>query len=402
MIRRPHGFIVILAISACFLLGCPPDTVKVAAVIPLTGTASDYGEAVRRGIEVANDEIQSDPQRQTPLVLTIVDSGSDPEKAQQQLSEQFGNGAIVAIGGITSGEAKQMIEVADRHEKALLSPSASSPELTGISSNFYRIFPSDHTDASKMAQSAFQDLDVKTIVIIAEEQPYAQGVHSVFKPAFQTMGGEVLQVVPFPPGTSDLEALVEHAMSFDPDAVYLAGYADGIGSMIQELRNKNYEGEILTTSAFATSTAIAKVGEAAKGVFLTQTVFEPDSEFAHVQRFVQAYKAKYNETPDIYAAHGYDAMKVVAAATEDRAPLAREVKDGLRDEIKEFPGVTGSIQFDEKGDVRKYPRLYKIGEDLVLIDYNEQVRRQQEDIRKRRDALQKQLEELRRKAQQGG
>jgi branched-chain amino acid transport system substrate-binding protein len=224
----------------------------------------------------------------------------------------------------------------------------------------------------------------------------------VFKPAFEAEGGEVLQVVAFPPGTSDLEALVEHAMSFHPDGVYLAGYADGIGSMIQQLRNKNYDGEILTTSAFATSSAIAKVGEAATGVFLTQTVFEPDSEFAHVQRFVQAYQAKFNETPDIYAAHGYDALKVVAAAIEGRAPLAREVKDGLRDEIKEFPGVTGSIQFDEKGDVRKYPRLYKIGEDLVLIDYNEQVRRQQEDIRKRRDALQKQLEELRRKARQGG
>ncbi|MDA8017119.1 MAG: branched-chain amino acid ABC transporter substrate-binding protein [Thermoanaerobaculia bacterium] len=402
MIRRPHGFIAILAMTAIFLLGCPPDTVKVAAVLPLTGEAAGYGEAVRRGIELANEEIQSQTDRQTPLVISFVDTGSDPEKASEQLTEQFGQGNIIAIGGVTSGEAKQMIEVIDRYDKPLLSPSASSPELTGISRNFYRIFPSDHTAANKMAQSAFQDLEIETIVIIAEEQPYAQGVHSVFKPAFEAEGGEVLELVAFPPGTSDLEALVEHAVSFKPDAVYLAGYADGIGSMIQELRRKRFRGKILTTSAFATSQAIAKVGEAASGVYLTQTVFEPDSEYAHVQKFVNAYQSKFGETPDIYAAHGYDALLVVAAAAEGRAPLPDELKKGLRDEVKEFPGVTGSIQFDEKGDVRKYPRLYKIGNDLVLIDYNEQVRRQQEEIRKRREALQKQLEELQRKARSGG
>lgn len=401
MIRKPHGFIAILALTAIFFLGCPPDTVNVAAVLPLTGEASGYGEAVKRGIELAYADLQAQTDRQTPLTLTVVDTTSDPEKSKEVLADQFSKGAIVAIGGVTSGEAKQMIEVIDKYDKPLISPSASSPELTGISRNFYRIFPSDHTAANKMAQSAFQDLDVKTIVIIAEEQPYAQGVHSVFKPAFEAEGGEVLELVAFPPGTSDLDALVEHAMSFKPDGVYLAGYADGIGSMIQELRQKNFRGKILTTSAFATSAAIAKVGEAAADVFLTQTVFEPDSEFAHVQKFVHAYKEKYGETPDIYAAHGYDAMMVVAAASEGRPPLPDEMKKGLRDEIKEFPGVTGSIQFDEKGDVRKYPRLYKIGEDLVLIDYNEQVRRQQEEIRKRREALQKQLEELQRKARAG-
>ena len=46
----------------------------------------------------------------------------------------------------------------------------------------------------------------------------------------------------------------------------------------------------------------------------------------------------------------------------------------------------------------KIAGLYKIGDDLLLIDYNEQVRRQQEEIRKRREVLQRQLEELRRKA----
>ena len=291
-----------------------------------------------------------------------------------------------------------MINIVDRYERVLLSPTASSPELTGISRNFYRIWPSDHTAANKMAQSAAQALNIETIVIIAEEQPYARDIQEVFSAAFKGYEGEVLDTIEFPPGTSDLAALVELAVSLKPDAVYLAGYADGVGAMIAELRRLRYKGLIQTTSAFATPAAIAKVGDPASGVFLTQTVFETDSDHAHIQKFVNAYETKFGEHPDIYAAHGYDAMRVLAEAVRGKPAIPSEIKKGLRDAVKEFPGVTGSIQFDDKGDVRKFPRLYKIDDDLLLVDYNERMRERQEEIRKRKEALRRQLEELQKQA----
>ncbi|MEO1083229.1 MAG: hypothetical protein AAFY88_03215, partial [Acidobacteriota bacterium] len=66
------------------------------------------------------------------------------------------------------------------------------------------------------------------------------------------------------------------------------------------------------------------------------------------------------------------------------------------------PGSTGSIQFDEKGDVRKFPRLYVISSDGVLADYNERVRAKQDEIREKREALKRQLEELQNKAKTVG
>ncbi|MEM8932550.1 MAG: ABC transporter substrate-binding protein [Acidobacteriota bacterium] len=386
------------AALALLLVGCPSATIQLGAVLPLTGDAANYGEAVKRGVELAYEEILADPDFATPIALEIVDSGSDPRAAADLLEERYGAGDVAVLGGVTSGEAKAMMGVVDRYERVLLSPSASSPELTGISRNFYRIWPSDHTAANKMAQSAAQALSIESIVIIAEEQPYAKDIQEVFSNAFAGYEGEVLDKIEFPPGTSDLAALVEHAVSLDPHAVYLAGYADGVGAMIQELRRLGYKGEILTTSAFATPAAIAKVGDAASGVFLTQTVFETDSDHAHIQKFVNAYQAKYGEPPDIYAAHGYDAMRVLAEAVRGKPAIASEIKKGLRDAVKEFPGVTGSIQFDDKGDVRKFPRLYKIDDDLLLVDYNERMRERQEEIRQRKEALRRQLEELQKQA----
>lgn len=393
---------VFLCVAGLALTGCPPETVKIGAVLPLTGSADIYGEAVRRGLELAFEEIQDDAEYETPLALDIVDSGSDAETAHSLLEQQFKKGALVALGGVTTAEAKEMIDVIDRYDRILISPSASSPELTGISRNFYRVCPSDHTAASKMAQSAAQALDIQSIVIIAEDQPYATDIQGVFAPAFEGYGGEVMETIEFPPGTSDLAALVSRAVSLEPDGVYLAGYSDGIAAMIQELRRLGFKGKILTTSAFATPSVIAKVGDAAAGVFLTQTVFDTDSDHSHIKKFVEGYRAKYNETPDIYAAQAYDAMKVLAAAVDGRPVLPGEVKKGLRDAIKDFPGVTGSIQFDDKGDVRKFPRLYVITSDGLLADYNERVRAKQDEIRQKREALKRQLEELQKKAKTVG
>lgn len=376
--------------------GCPQKAIKVGVVLPLSGDNSTYGEALRKGIELAYEEIQEDGVS-AMLELAIVDTESDAEKARDQLAAQYESGALVALGGATSDEAKSMIDVVDRFDRVVISPSASSPELTGISSNFYRVWPSDFAAATKMAQFAATDLKIQKMVVITEQQSYAKGIHGVFQPAFEGFGGEVIEVIEVPPGTSDLSGLIDHVITLKPEAVYLAGFEVGIGSMIQELRRLEYDGRILTTSAFALPSSIARVGKDATGVILTQSVFELDSDHAHVQKFVKGYQDRYGEKPDIYAAHGYDAMRVVAAALTGRPALPGEVIKGLRD-VKDFPGVTGSIQFDEKGDVQKFPRLYIIGDDLLLYDYNERVRKQQEEIKRRRAALMEKLEKIQKQA----
>ncbi len=401
MTRKPARLFTAMAFGCLVLLltGCPQQAIKVGAVIPMTGENSTYGEAIRKGLELAYNEMKEDPNSGVALELSVVDTESDPAKAATLLAEQYNSGALIAVGGVTSVEAKEMVTAADSADRVLLSPSASSPELTGISRNFYRIFPSDFAAATKMAQFASQELKMTRVVVITESQSYAKGIHGVFQPAFEGYGGEVLEVIEVPPGTSDLGGLMDRVMTLKPEAVYLAGFEQGIGLMIQELRRLDYKGRILTTSAFALPSAIARVGQDAAGVILTQSVFELDSDHAHVQKFVKGYEEKYGESPDIYAAHGYDAMKVVAAALTGRPALPGEVIKGLRD-VKEFPGVTGSIQFDEKGDVRKFPRLYIIGEDQLLYDYNERVRKQQDEIRRRRQALMEKLEKIQTQAKE--
>ncbi|MEM7583987.1 MAG: branched-chain amino acid ABC transporter substrate-binding protein [Acidobacteriota bacterium] len=392
------GWILALAIT---ITGCEPSSVKVGVVVPLTGDHQSYGEANRRGIELAFEEITSNDYPIT-LELDVVDSTSNPTMAKELLEQQFENGAFVVIGGSVSPEAKEMVSGADRFDRVMISPSATSAGLTKASRNFFRLAPSDDTAGNKMADFAFRVLELKTVVVISEDQDYAQGVQRAFSAAFETQGGEVLEHIDVPPNTSDFEGLMDRVLTVAPQAVYLAGYESGIAAMIQELRRLNFKGRILTTHAFSSPSAIARVGQAAEGVVLTQTVFEPDSDFAHVQSFVRGYREKFGEEPDLFAAEGYDTMKVVAKALESHHTLATELHRGLWDEIKEFPGVTGSIQFNENGDVRKFPRVYIIGSDLLLYDYSKRLEENQRKLKEKQKELQRRLEEIRKNAAQMG
>lgn len=390
--------ILLPAALAALIAGCTgSEPVELGAVLPLTGPEAIYGTSVRNGLQLAFEKVQARTDYPYRLELEIRDSGSDPRQASQQLEELYEAGALAAIGGVTSKEAKEMVDVADRYDRILLSPSASSPELSGISKNFYRVFPSDFLEGTKMGNFATQTLQVDSVVILASESLYGRGSQEIFKNEFERYGGEVLEVVEYPEGTSDFSGLMDRVMTLRPEAAYLADFAGPIGAMVKALRERNYDGFILTTSAFAAPEVLSALGRDAEGIFLTQPAFEVDSENPLVQEFVTAYREKYGEDPGLYAAHGYDAMIVLTQALENAGrPTSSEFWKGMR-QIRDFTGVTGIIQFDERGDVQKFPRVYTVNQDR-LVDYDTWVRLRREQLQRRMEELRRQAEAARRES----
>jgi len=392
-IRRLGLLPLLLGLAACPSGG----PAKIGAVLPQTGSAAVYGEAIHRGVELAHEVIQKDPQ--APRVqLLWADSGSDPEKGARELERIYGEGAIAAIGGVTSAEALAMVPVADRKNQILLSPSASLPQLTGISSNFFRIFPSDFSEGTVMAKFAVDTYKVKSAVILAKEETYAKGIQEVFADEFRRKGGQIVEIIEFPANTNDFAALVDRVNTLKPEAVYIAAYAREIMSLIRELRRQDFQGHILTTSSFAAAETIANTGADAEGVLFTQTSLELEGEATppQVKQFVAAYRAKFGSDPDLYAAHGYDAYQVLVEALRQGGETASSFWKGMRN-IHEFPGVTGTFQFDEKGDVQKFPHVYRV-KDGKALDYELERQRQ---LKEARDRLQKIQEEIERLKNQG-
>jgi branched-chain amino acid transport system substrate-binding protein len=389
--RKSVAFLVgLVSLTGLLAAGCNRERpVQFGAVLPLTGDKAIYGVPIRNGIELAAERIRQDPELAYPFELTILDSQSDPQRATELLKQLYREqNALAVIGGVTTDSALAMVSAADEADRILLSPSASSPQLTGISHNFFRIFPSDFKEGTKMGNFAAGTLGAKTAVILAAESPYARGIQEVFKTEFERQEGEVLEVIEYPQVTTEFGDPVRQAVELKPEAIYVADYADQIVRVLAELRAQNYRGRILTTSAFNTPTALEEAGDQAEGVLLTQALFDPESEDPKVQSFLQAYREKYGEMPGLYAAHGYDAMMTLAEVLGEVGRRPTDFPQGIRG-LRNYSGVTGPIQFDEKGDVQRFPRVYILqggstaDYDKVIEAKREQIRRQLEDLRRR-------------------
>ncbi|HEX9733221.1 MAG TPA: ABC transporter substrate-binding protein [Thermoanaerobaculia bacterium] len=227
---------------------------------------------------------------------------------------------------------------------------------------------------------------------------HPEGARHVY--SLEAQGGELTATVAVPPEAEALAGTIAEAVASGPDAVLVAGYEPDVGGWIRELRRRGYKGRILSTQAFASPATIHRTGAAAAGVLVSHTAFAPEDD-ERVASFVERYRARYGGPPGIYAAEGYDAFRVLAAALAGRPALASEVRKGLIHEIKDFPGVTGALQFDETGAVHKIPRVYSIAEDLTLRDHGKWLQAERDRIRVEREKLEKQLQAIRDQAASG-
>ncbi|WP_372510350.1 ABC transporter substrate-binding protein [Actinomadura madurae] len=66
--------------------------------------------------------------------------------------------------------------------------------------------------------------------------------------------------------------------------------------------------------------------------------------------FVSAYKSANNADPGPFSVYEYDAVKVVAKAIDDAGSTKGTAITEALHKIKDFPGITGPITFDDKGD----------------------------------------------------
>jgi branched-chain amino acid transport system substrate-binding protein len=122
-------------------------------------------------------------------------------------------------------------------------------------------------------------------------------------------------------------------------------------------------------------------------------VFDIDSEDPKIRSFIDAYRAKYDLEPDLYAAHGYDSVMVLAEALRIGGRTSSELWKGIRS-IRDFSGATGTVQFDERGDVQKFPRVYVVNEG-ILVDYEAEVERRRRELLERLRDLEKEQRQTR-------
>ena len=216
------------------------------------------------------------------------------------------------IVGTTSDEAKALLPALEKLNVVALSPSASAPGLTKDSRMFFRVFASDELEGRRAGRFLREEQDDATVLIYAEDSEQARGIEPPFRQVFeQAMEGRVVGRVSLSDPAWQQES-ADLLAANNPDAVYIVGYADSTLKAVRHLRERSYPGTICLTSAFYSGKVVGSEPKLLEGVFFPQPAFDMKDERELVQSFVTSYQSAYGHPPDIYAAHAFDAARIVA------------------------------------------------------------------------------------------
>ena len=358
LLRR--GFALTAAGLVTLISGCSND-VKVGAVISETGAVATYGASVKKGIDLALDEINAGGgYKGGSFSVVYKDDATMPDVGARVTRELIDDEDVdFIIGAVSSTVTLSIAPICQEKGVLLLSPSSSAPEISNAGDYIFRNYPSDVLEGTSMARFA-KDQGFEKVVIFAVDNDFGNGLTDVFTKEYESKFRSIVGVFRFPDTQeSDFGEMIEEAKALSPDGIYIVSYDKGLIGLLNELHASGCPAVIMGTSSVPENVAQLAGGAAEKLVF-PKPGFDLESNDPAVVNFIAAYRSKYGSDPDSYAAHGYDALKLILDAIEvAESTHPMNVKVGMTS-IKEYKGAAGITAFDKNGDVVRYPRLFVI------------------------------------------
>ena len=385
--------VVIIGVGAWALRGpsgLPPGEWTVGLDLPLSGVFAEAGITVRNAVQMAIDEANdAGIWEGVELVLRAYDDASaegeqlpDPERGAANAAAMVDDPRTIAmVGPYNSHVAEAQIPITNEAGLLQCSQSTTGPNLTKPAFgalevraaqpervNFVRLAPSDDNQFRGLAAYATHELGAESVLVVNDDPEFPLWAES-FDTSFTELGGRVVRAS-HQPGGDPMAALEAVREGDGLDAVFYAGFT---AASAAELRLAMVE-DGLESTPFLTADALLGsgaeedsylnlAGEAAVGSYASHSSIGPPRA-----SFVDAYRARFGEDPDEYAAAAHACTQVIiqslrAVAAEGAS--AEELREAVRayavDPAHRFETVLGTVGFDANGDsIQQFVTLYRV------------------------------------------
>jgi branched-chain amino acid transport system substrate-binding protein len=322
----------------------------------LRGEQIHYG----KGMDLAVEELNAaGGVLGRPVKLLRVDDQESVDRGRLIAQELGRNPDVVAvIGHLHSYVTVAAAPIYDLSGLLLVSATSTSPGLTRM--GYGRVFRTTFNDTDvgrQMAQLAL-DRGYRRMVIYYARDEYGRELANAFEEHAAGKGAQVVSRESYDPNLSANPVAAEQTVStwksWEFDAVFIAGRDEQSALLIGELRRQGITVPVLGSDALATPVFLEKGGAAVEGTVIA-TAFHPDAPEEEVRRFNQAYERRYGGKPDAGAALGYDAVRVLAQGMREAQTTAPDKVAAAMHRLTDFRGVTGSLSFDEAGNLVGMP-----------------------------------------------
>ena len=349
--------------------GSDSEVIKIGAIGPVTGAAAVYGQAVKNGAELAVEEINAAGGINGAQVeFKFEDDEHDAEKAVNAYNNLKDWGMQALLGTVTSAPCVAVGEVANQDNMFLLTPSGPAVECVQYD-NAFRVCFSDPMQGLESAKYIGENgLASKVAVIYDSSDVYSTGIYEAFVKEAANQDFEVVAAEAFTSESkTDFSVQLQKAKDSGAELVFLPFYYSEASLVLKQAAGMNYNPIFFGCDGMDGILAVEGFDANLANNLMFLSPFTPTSTDEAIQKFVTAFKDKYGDTPNQFAADAYDGIYAMKAAMEkaDVKPgmASSDVCDGLKSAMVEIEidGVTAKgLTWEASGEPSKEPMVVKI------------------------------------------
>ena len=331
-----------------------PLATRIGFFAPMSGVQASFGMDAVNGAKLAIEEINlAGGVLGHPVNLIIKDTESQPEHTHVVVSELINTDKVAAlVGEIATDRSLIAAPVAQASGIPMITPGATNEKVTAAGDYIFRACYTDTFQAAVMAKFA-RSIDVeKAAVLFDASNPYGSGLMEAFKADFLQHGGTIVAEEFYRAGETDFTTQLNAIKEKNPDSIFLPSYYTEAALIIRQARRLGIDAPFLGTDGWDSAEFLKVGGQAVNNCYFASH-FSSEHASDKVKVFNDAYNAKFQSSPPPLAALTYDSIWLLADALK-RSGSAEPA--ALRDAIaatRDFPGVTGSISFDQSRDPKK-------------------------------------------------
>lgn len=330
--------------------------IVVGVNVEQTGNVANYGKSMLAGFELAVEEANKAGGIDGKTIRVVVaDNKSEPSESGNAATKIVTKDKVIAVvGPATSGCVAAEEPILTANKIPLIAPCATAPNITvdkdGKTKQFvFRACFIDPYQGEMMARFAAETLKVKKVAILHDSSSdYSKGLSQVFTEKFKATGGKVLADEAFLAKDIDFKAALTKIKATNPEAIYVPGYYEEVAKIIKQAREVGLTCPLLGSDGWDSPKLVEIAGkEATNGCYFINAYTAEDKD-PGVQKFISAYKAKYNKIPDVFAMEGYNSGLVLFNAIKtgkstDGVKLAEALA-----KTKDLQVVNGKFSYDDK------------------------------------------------------
>jgi branched-chain amino acid transport system substrate-binding protein len=356
--KRLAALALALGISCSAALGA--DTVKIGLMAPMTGSWASEGQEMERVVKLLAESASVLGKK---VEVVVEDDGGDPRTASlaaQRLSTK-GVTAVVGTYGSAVTEASQSI-----YDEAKILQVANGSTAIRLTEKglklFFRTCPRDD-EQGRVAVDTVVRLKAKSVAILHDNSAYAKGLADEAKAGLEKKGVKVTFFDALTPKENDYTAILTKLKAAKPDLVFFTGYYPEAGLLLKQKAEMKWNVPFLGGDATNNPDLLKIAGKAGDGFYCVSPPLPQDLDAKEAKAFLASYQKKYGSAPSsIYGVLAGDGLRVLVAGMQGaKSTDAEKVAAFLKGNLKNFPGLTGKISFNDKGDrVGEVYRVYKV------------------------------------------